>query len=354
MTKTVLILGAGITRAAAGSCAKKRCPPLDTDFFEIARRNFKGLTDLVLERMEGFLGDYADEVSKSLESATTYLYLKALDAKKGDPIVEAFVWHLLLLEQVLAETTNELAVTKRATIYRFLLSELQKADNNPENLTIITFNYDTLVERALQSIEQTRDGTFLFPGCYRIKGLTTSQLHSVRKLPNLAKTNLDHKGVTLLKLHGSLNWHSSHNSDKPKPSDLTNPKRELHVSTAEAIVPQLTLTRKKKVYMKPIIIPPVSGKRGILQNDIQPLWRLASNALQAADRVVIAGYSCPPLDLEARMLLSEALRKNQGKRVYVVNPDASVASRFVKLSDVDHTTVYTSLVKFVGDAKKYS
>ena len=74
-------------------------------------------------------------------------------------------------------------------------------------------------------------------------------------------------------------------------------------------------------------------------------------ALQKADRVVVAGYSCPSLDLEARILLSENMRANLDKRVYVIDPNPSAAVKFLELCGVDHITIYTSIDGWIRDTR---
>ncbi len=162
---------------------------------------------------------------------------------------------------------------------------------------------------------------------------------------------MPHKGVEVLKLHGSLNWQSVHTSDQPKPHTLFASNREINVIDSPMIPSSLTWKKKaRKMYMKPIIVPPVSGKRGMMHRSFEPLWELAGERLRAADRVVVAGYSCPPLDIEARMLLSENLRKNEEKKLYVIDPIAESAAKFVEICGVNHCTIYSSIGAWVDDA----
>lgn len=75
---------------------------------------------------------------------------------------------------------------------------------------------------------------------------------------------------------------------------LSNQNRKLHIMDSPEIPISLSWNRgKRRVYMKPIIIPPVSGKRGIMHRDVLALWTKAAAVLQKADRVIVAGYSCP-------------------------------------------------------------
>ncbi|MBA3967661.1 MAG: SIR2 family protein [Nitrospirales bacterium] len=233
------------------------------------------------------------------------------------------------------------------------MSELKKrALENPSDLTIITFNYDLMLERVLDEISQKgHSETFFFPGCYRIEGLTEVQAMA-KKEDKFASENFEHKGVALLKLHGSMNWHSRHNSNAPTPKGMFDITRDLHVLNSKMVQHSIVWKRKQRqVYMKPVIVPPVSGKRGMIHQDLLGLWNKAAKALAQADRVVIAGYSCPPLDLEARILLSENLRAKPNKRVYVVDPSPQTATRFIELCGVDFITIYKSIEAWVRDRR---
>lgn len=350
--KTVLLLGAGVTRAARPKISLGQRAPLDTDFFTIAKAVSKDEADDVLQCLHNLVGDYAYSLSESLETVTTYLYLKAIEEGSGSLYHKGFLKLLELLEAVLADTTNSIRVGPRSLIYRFILSELGKLDRF-EDLTIITFNYDLLLERVLESISlHGHPEAFVFPGCYRMNGI--SHIQQVRASPQFESKGYSFKGAAILKLHGSMNWQSTHTSASPTPAALSNPNRNCNVLDLTEITPGLQWKRRsggRMVYMKPIIVPPVSGKRSMLHHNVVNLWSIAASALNEADRVVIGGYSCPPLDLEARILLSETLRANDDKRVYVIDPNPQAASKFLELCGVDHITIYTSISSWIADGR---
>lgn len=346
--KTVMIIGAGVSRAAGNSLALSKRPPLDADFFEIARSGKHKLHKNVVDTLNNLVGDYSNTLIRSLETSATYLYLKAIDSPSGSRYHIGFLDLLELLSQVLAVTTNDLKLGRRSLIYRFLLCEIQKLEN-PSNLSIITFNYDLVIENALQEIAlNSRPDIFRFPGCYRLNDYVSSP--GASGTPPFKTINKGFDGVAVLKLHGSMNWQSRHTSKVPRPSALFHPNREIHVLNSRHIVPGLRWKRRSRlVYLKPIIVPPISGKRNMMHSSMSHLWDLAATKLKEADRIIIAGYSCPPLDLEARILLSENLRKNNSKKVYVIDPNHASAAKFVDLCGVSHSTIYSSLADWVSD-----
>lgn len=347
--KTVMILGAGVSRAAGNSRPISRRPPLDADFFEVARTGKHRLHKNIIATLEKLVGDYSQSLVHSLETSATYLYLKAIDSPNGSEYHIGFLNLLKLLSGVLAKTTNDLKLGRRSLIYRFLLCELNNLDS-PSDLTVLTFNYDLLIENTLQEIAlNSRPDVFTFPGCYRLNDFISSP--GTTGQPKFESQGKEFAGVGVLKLHGSMNWQSRHTSDTPRPSALFNPNRELHIINSKHISTSLRWRRNSRViYMKPIIVPPVSGKRGMMHKSMTGLWDLAAKKLTEADRIIIAGYSCPPLDLEARILLSENLRINNNKKVYVIDPNPASASKFVDLCGVTHSTIYSSISSWVDDA----
>lgn len=80
----------------------------------------------------------------------------------------------------------------------------------------------------------------------------------------------------------------------------------------------------------PLLITPVRQKKyDAYKTTIEKLWRQAARALKAADRLVIVGYSFPRTDTRTTGLIRDLLDANAGPReVEIVAPDAdAVAAR---------------------------
>ena len=93
---TVMILGAGVPRAAQQKNTVGKRPPLDKDFFEIARLGKYSEYRSVVEYLEKLFGEYSTTLTQSLETAATYLYLKAVDSKSNSVHHTAFLNFLFL------------------------------------------------------------------------------------------------------------------------------------------------------------------------------------------------------------------------------------------------------------------
>ena len=337
--KVVLVLGAGATIA---DCLRKsdiQKPPLDKGFFKAALRSSQGaILAPVVEYMQAYYRtDVTDTRQDSLERVMAVLYT---DVHGGPLEDEAYGGFLALVKAFLArlaETTNPVRMTQMTRLYR-LIAYFLDSGVHPNDLTIVTFNQDIQIEKALDAIRRTkgRRGAvlFRFPGCYRmeIKGTVTRPRDSA----DIFVLNHSHEGVSLLKLHGSLNWYSRHNSRDPRRTALFNDDRVIGMTRRKEINPAMTVDVGGRArFTFPVVVPPVVHKSQVLHSNLKPVWDLAEQSLTVADRIVIFGYSCPPNDWESANLISRALTANGIiKELSIIDPDAAVVLRYAELGSL--------------------
>ena len=175
--------------------------------------------------------------------------------------------------------------------------------------TIITFNYDTLVEEALASLKKSYDYGFL-PEEYadgRGGGFVTID----SSCPEQLCRSRDEAAVRVLKLHGSVNWGLRYTQ-----SDVPNQ------SVAELLVcPTFDATMSHGVNR--IFIEPPTWRKGYgtQGRGITTVWHGALAALKTASRIIVIGYSLPLTDVHFRYLLAAGLRENISlQEILFVNP----------------------------------
>jgi SIR2-like domain len=166
--------------------------------------------------------------------------------------------------------------------------------------TIITFNWDLLIEEALRDLG--KDWEY----------------------------DLRDNAISILKPHGSLDWFDSR--EVSIKSELVFPLNE---KFKRILVFRRFRAPRTKSPAAPIILPPVANK-SIKYKELQSIWRDAWRALRHADEIYILGYSLPPEDLHARFTIRSAIRANErfeGHKlnIAVVNPDRNVYLRFARL-----------------------
>ncbi|MFC6021862.1 hypothetical protein ACFP2T_37585 [Plantactinospora solaniradicis] len=189
--------------------------------------------------------------------------------------------------------------------------------------TAITFNYDTLVERT---------APYLMLSDWKEHGFA-KPFNVVQEIPpSLHRSGwiVDRGAATfrLLKLHGSLDSYWVQNDS----SGATISRRDDLGTwgTAKAVDEQQR--RRQLPGREPYIVPPAAAKSAFYTNPIaRELWRSAAEALQAADRIALVGYSIPPTDLVTSGMLADALAAG-AKTVEVVNPyPEEIVARLVTL-----------------------
>lgn len=195
------------------------------------------------------------------------------------------------------------------------------------------------IEKILHKLDQSKrwgkiGKIFNFPFCYRLQiklENITSPTKSKKDLFEVGDTDLG--GVKILKLHGSLNWYSTHKSLRVSPKAMFKPNRIIRITTRETIDPDMTLLgAHRTLHTLPVIVPPVTQKSAILHERIRSLWTIAEDELKRASNVVIFGYSCPATDFESSNLIQRSLRINTNyESLSIIDPDPNVLIRYIAL-----------------------
>ncbi len=196
--------------------------------------------------------------------------------------------------------------------YQFYLRAMlgMQEESQGEN-SFISFNYDTLVEEALSSMN--------VPFSYGFKGKT------VNYKTNLL--NLNNPKIKLLKLHGSVNWGYLEQAKKGT-GKLTIYDTYAAAKAAKAV---------------PELIPPTWRK--IFDGNLEGIWNDAIEAIESATKIIIIGFSVPETDNHFKYLLAAGLRNNISLRdIVFVNSDSSEA--FKARIDNLFTTPQSSRVSY--------
>jgi hypothetical protein len=270
-----------------------------------------------------------------VEALFTYVWRQARTAGEVSLGGESYEGSVILVELLhhlgsLAEGVRLRMYSRLAKLYKsYLESWVEKAGS----LTLITFNYDMLVEHLLDSTGISfdaggnRDFAFVDSGRSR----------------DIDKHGSD---VTLLKLHGSVSWGLCHGCRRAEDGD------DVVAIWETSYVPgrRRSCPFCQDRYLEPGIIPPIVGKAGELRY-MEPLWRDARAVLRSADRLEMVGYSLPPADAEAASLLREASHLRTGGAITAICGDQGVSpqlrdlfpglvdtrTRFEEYLEVNHT-----------------
>jgi hypothetical protein len=357
---TCLVLGAGASRANALHFHPKRMrdtwPPLDGTFFQTMAARKIALPLALRKYLARFLGHepVVDElVGQRMEEMFKDVFYDFLETPNDTVAYDAYIALVQLYLEVLRGTTNWLGASGRtgAPVGRLLAAAAKTATN----LTVITFNHDLVIENEIRKRASLVTRWCLDEG-YGTLGAKFRLLQPRGTLP-LFHTHgdgrCDHTApITILKLHGSLNWMVRLTSRNPTPNYLSGKsgERQPYLVTAREITGGFTINRagtgRTSWDTWPIVVPPVYAKQA-LRSAIQPAWADARAALGDADRVVFFGYSLPAIDVEAEKLFERALAANtKAAGVDVINPAAEAAARYAGLAPAVPVRWYPDTASF--------
>jgi len=327
----VWILGAGFSRPLGGPLLKHffsegsremlEATYLRTSYGELygdlpfaVRQIYQhGKKNAAWDNAEEFL-DYVDTAASSGEAPARERIMMMLeelsDPKYGDDAIIPGLQHRdhatllkingtarrLLAAECCAFLRKDSMRRERWQPFHFWASQLSARD------TVITFNYDMVVEQLL-----SREGNEVFQKPCSLATPLPSQLSNDGRA---------YAQLRLLKLHGSVNWR------------VTGAKDNETVSVGSvdsALTSSLT---------EIAITGPGPGKLERANKLYAPLWDAATDAIRKADAIVFVGYRFPPTDAFARRTLLDAIRATQHTGLNAMLPSDPATARHVAVHTV--------------------
>lgn len=179
---------------------------------------------------------------------------------------------------------------------------------------VLTFNYDTLVECALETVAfwDWRQGTrFAWPSLLNYNptgkaGLTWREVEG----------DSPHRTFRLWKLHGSTNWFWT-------PGDVSGAsamRTPLPGVFGAPETPDAEESHWRAPGRERLLVPPSSLKSPYYANPVsREAWARGFDGLARADVVTLMGYSLPPSDLTTVGMLTEAMAAGCIREVRVVD-----------------------------------
>jgi NAD-dependent SIR2 family protein deacetylase len=198
---------------------------------------------------------------------------------------------------------------------------VQPARPGLNEVSFITFNYDTCLEFALVRNNLGVDYGFNEPflnedeNNYRVK-------------------------VPVLKLHGSINWGICSRCTAIVPTEVNPYRRMSWINYLDC--KDLPLTLGTNIAGKhhscgtaldplPLIVPPTWNKSSSTAPGLQEVWKRAAKELGSADNIVVIGYSLPLTDMFFKYLFALGIDSDTHLEKFIVinGPDGgNTESRF--------------------------
>ena len=353
--KTVIIVGAGATLSDANGKPLRKSPPLDRGFFSACEKlGYTELPGIKKYLIKNYDLDPSVSEYDSLEKVMAVIYADINNPALKSKATETFRNLIKLFNRRIAETTNTLNISNRSNLFRIIAKKLIEKVS-PDEISIITFNQDIQIEKTLEKLQLTKKyakfGTiFSFPNCYEIPDAEDRLSRAPKKFKQFDLAANSSRGISIYKLHGSLNWFSIHKSERVPQKSILSRNKKFKITPRRNIPVGLRYnTGKRRVYTFPLIIPPVNHKAAIIHDDLYPLWKEAEAKLKKADEIIIFGYSCPPTDFESVNLIRRSTNSGTDPQSFsVIDPSPDTFHRYIDITCLDHLSFFRSCDAYLG------
>lgn len=373
----VLLLGAGASKSYSDSPTGQRMP-IANDFFNIFNKLAISRNPFVI------IGAIVNYIEKKKKIPITEYFNGTNSIEEFHSEVERDFIQTLHTENPVEFYLPQKANSELIFLFSSVINEIQNGPKSKPHCklakllssedVIVTFNWDTLMDRALNDSTEwsTDSGYYVVPKLIYRDGWVLPQSH-------VNKTN---SHPLLLKLHGSTNWITSHTilqEGNPVLSQASSPET-LHVyeSTTSPFpayegrymegyasfsygyyppnipdkgksagkgrvivsITQRTPWRpkvegdKSGLISMPLIIPPVKQKHYDMFGKLfSRLWGKAEEALRKAEHIIIIGYSFPITDLQSNELFIKAFMGRRSiPRISIIDPNPQIIADKFKYS----------------------
>lgn len=176
----------------------------------------------------------------------------------------------------------------------------ERSDALPQRNTIITFNYDTVIEDAFERI-----------GVKFNLGLNGAANLGVDSDYESNSWEPDDNTTKILKLHGSVNWKL----------------------VGRSIVIKKKINSMRQDQSGQYVLEPPTWDKDRNAEILQPLWNASIDSIRFATRIFIIGYSLPEIDMYFKYLIASGLAQNISlESIVFVNPAVNDPVQFDLLS----------------------
>lgn len=330
MTKRIFLLGAGSSKSHTDGLfpgigeffarAKKLQLTIDEEQPSEIRKGYEQLYDFVQEHF-GCSIIHTDRAI-NIEEILTYVEIE-LQRNSSGPLVTVSEQLNDLIREVLlklSDCVGDQNADSPSGGYKEFAERLGYRD------TIITFNWDLLLDEVLKLCEQPykQDREVGESGVGKQYANFLNRFTSNLKqrfdtsAPLIAEPYSEWRGDDgfYLKAHGSIDWYSCKNTSCRAAGMLfTKNEPQTDYSCAEC----------GEAVMN-VLVPPVLNKQLHAYPAIRSIWNTAAREIRATEELIIWGYSVPATDFFSKWLIRQARQKNL-KSVTVINPSVLTGSK---------------------------
>jgi hypothetical protein len=284
--KKIIVLGAGFSKALCNSM------PLIKDLLNEGDIKEDNLLKRFLIKSKERLHSSFD-----VENCVSYILSREIFFNDEDDI-EFYTLRKQLLKNIYDKMKNLEIDNDNILILEKFISYCGK-----ENVLLVTFNYDLLIENACKRLQEHNQFFILNYGI----GLKENP-YQVEKI--IDGGNFADIPIQLLKLHGSFNWFSMNLSENARMDDII----------------LLEKNDTPEIFNVPFYVPMSNTKNKYFAGDFyKTLWKKMKCYIDNAIELDFIGYGFPKTDFDNLMLFSRY--KQKVKNIVISNTPADIENK---------------------------
>lgn len=348
--KTVLLLGAGasVAEARAIGVSEIDLPPTDKTFIRYMQNhsgdNYHSLYNYAKKK----LGIEFDVINVSMEDVFNKIYFTSEDTLEDNLLDrKMFAGLVRILFESIAISTGKIASTS-GPLYKIINQLLNRSEL--KDFSIVTFNYDLLVEKTLEFFKS--DYLNLYSS-YSLEGENIVPSLSDNYFP----AKMGKESVSVLKLHGSLNWFREWDYKEQRPIETQVDEDKIHLYSGPEELNEFKLLipdngKDRFALMLPVVVPPIYDKIKYYNQVLKPVWSKSKALFRNVQRIIFFGYCLPEADIKAQILLSSAIYNSDNTpEIHIINTDPSVCEHFAKKLPIKSLCYYRTVDEFINQNK---
>lgn len=331
MSKTVFILGAGASKESGAPLMNeflKESEELNNSgkIEEIFKDDFKRVFDAINSLDPVYAS--ANPNFKNIEEVYSIFemgrFIKKLPGINNPEDIDIIIDSLKVLIFETLDKTITISMTSNGKLfpdgpYIDFVSLVKSIKNKDGTFpSIISFNYDLALDCAL------------FFNNYEV---------------NYCLGNNNNHSINLMKLHGSLNWFKSKETNEIIPYDFSQINEwyrtmpaldeygKVNISLSSKFFKEKIKYKGQELQPIPFIIPPTWNKLEFSHNhEIAKVWQKAAEELSIAENIFVIGYSYPETDNFFKYFYALGILGARSiNRFWVFNPDQLIKVKFKNL-----------------------
>lgn len=340
----LFVLGAGCSRNYAQSIHRIRGlrSPLNHDFFKMAKlvientgmisdQSFMEDIELLIRTIAPLYGysqydiSLLEDAALNLEEVMTLLDIDLkLFSSRTVPIKGLYESpQLRILKELLVRVLDYSLYGPPCRKHLDLARRMESGD------VVLNFNYDILMDNALFSLGKMIDSGYCL------------SFFKVNQNEQWTNPNESSSEISLIKLHGSLNWIRCGFCGSLL---LYQYRKQTMLGAYTFECPRCAATQP---YAVRLMVPPIQSKE-YGDKDISYLWIKADQMLRDFSKVVCIGYSFPLSDLDMISLMRRyRARRTTVPEVDFVSPDLRAKKRLESILGVKNTRRFEDLSQYL-------